>query len=63
MAILYTGKKTRSKTHSKEEHNAPTPTHKRSERTCIYTRINKRGQQFSRQKKLTPDDGHIGRNI
>jgi hypothetical protein len=40
--------KTCSKTHSKEEHNAPTPTHKHIEGTCIY--VNNRREQFPHQK-------------
>jgi hypothetical protein len=39
----------RSKTHSKQEHSAPTPAHKRIEGTCI-SRINNRRQQFPHQK-------------
>jgi hypothetical protein len=40
--------KTGSKTHSKEEHTTPTPTHKHSDGTCRY--INNRRQQFPHQK-------------
>jgi hypothetical protein len=45
------------KTHSKEEHNIPTITHKRIEGACIL--INNRRQQLPQQKILTRDDGHI----
>jgi hypothetical protein len=59
----YVLNKTRGKTHSKEEHNAPTPTHKRIEETCIYTLLTTEDSSFLIKKFLTLDDGHIGRNM
>jgi hypothetical protein len=55
-----------SKTNSKEEHNAPTPTQGRIEVTCIYIYthiLTTETGSFLIKKILAPDDGHIGRNM
>jgi hypothetical protein len=49
------------KTHSKGEHNAPTPTHKPIERHVNI--LTTEESNFLIKNILTPDDGHLGRNL
>jgi hypothetical protein len=53
--------KTRSKAHSKKEHNTPTPNTSTSKGlACILTIED---SSFYIEDILTPDNGHIGRNM
>jgi hypothetical protein len=56
--------KTRSTTHNEREHNPPTQTHMRIERTYIYltTKATTEDSSFL-AKSLVPDDDDIGRNM